>query len=306
MISRTVKEGIIELIIEEEGRLGSANKVAIFCGVSAGTISFCKNNIWDNVSDAMWLQIGNKLNYMFEDWVFAETTTSSMIRQIVSDAQERLLFMAISYRAGIGKSETCKKITSENNNGNQFYIECREWSKREFLEHLCTNLGVKVERKGYMSTDSLLMLVVKFFQQRRTKKPLLIIDEADKLKHSALRTLITLYNECQNKMGCVIVGTDNLEVEIKRGVRYNRKGFDELDSRFGRRFIHLHGSTYDDVKKICFLNGVKAESDIKKIFESAEPILKPVGDTFVKFVHDLRRVKRAIVACLLKSSLVSS
>ncbi len=303
MISKQVKQGIVQLIVQEEVRFGSANKLAQHCKVSPGVISFCKNGIWQNVSEEMWLLIGNKLRYPFDDWNFAETTTSAMMKQVLKDAKDRLLFMAVSYRAGVGKSAACKQSTSENTEGNQFYIQCREWSKREFLEQLCTALGVKAERKGYVSTDNLLMLVAEFFQQRIGKKPLLIIDEADKLKHSALRTLITLYNECQDKMGCVMVGTDNLEVEVKRGVRYNRKGFDEIDSRFGRRFIHLHGSTYEDVKKICVLNGVSVEADIKRIFESAEPVLKPLADgNFVKFVNDLRRVRRAVVAQLLKQS----
>ena len=128
---------------------------------------------------------------------------------------------------------------------------------------------------------------------------MLIIDEADKLKAPALRFLIPLYNRLEDKMGLVILGTENLEKEIKNGVRLQRKGYDEIDSRFGRNYIHLNGATKNDVAKIAIANGIADKKIHKDIFDKCRPVNKLIGKQNVKVVEDLRRVKRVIKSQLL-------
>lgn len=303
MVTTEFKKQVVQCIEKEKTSLGSFAKVAERAKVTKGVISFCVNNIWTNVSDEMWLQIASELKMQTNEWKVVDTTTSKMTEQLLVSAKERQLFMALAHRAGVGKSEACKLFEDKWKSQCVFRIECREWGKREFLQQLCIRLGLDTKRKGHLSLDELLMMAVGFFQERFFHKPLLIVDEGDKLKPAALRSLITFYNECCDKLGLVIVGTDNLEMEIKRGVRYNRKGYDELDSRFGRNFIHLYGSTLDDVRAICEANGIKDKVLIKSIFKECEPLPRKVEERFVDFVQDLRRVKRAVTRELLKSSL---
>ncbi len=136
--------------------------------------------------------------------------------------------------------------------------------------------------------------VIDFFQQRAKYKPLLIIDEADKLRPAALRSLIPIYNELEEQLGMVIMGTDNLEKEVKRGVRFDKKGFDEIDSRFGRNFIHLVGATQKDVADICAANGITDTVLQTSIFKECEPRQIMVQNQPRTVVEDLRRVKRAV------------
>jgi hypothetical protein len=124
------------------------------------------------------------------------------------------------------------------------------------------------------------------------------------LKPAALRTIITLYNECSSMMGLVISGTNNLKDEINNGVRHHRKGYDEIASRFGRTFISLKGATEADVGAICKANGIDNAKTIKAIFNEASPVERTMNDgqnvRFIKVVEDLRRVKRACQRELLK------
>lgn len=303
MVTESIKISVVSLIESENVRLGSYNKVAEKCGITGGTISFMRNRQDERVSDDMWLKVGGMLGLSFDQWNIVETGSFKIVRSVLATAKENRLFMAISDVAGMGKTESNKAYSREHKENGVFYIECREWGKKEFLKHLAQSLGISSAR-NYFTNDEILMQIVDFFQQRAMKKPLLIIDEADKLKPAALRTIITLYNECGSMMGLVISGTTNLKDEINKGVRHHRKGYDEIASRFGRSFISLKGASQSDVSAICKANGIENVATIKAIFEESAPVERTISDganvRFVKVVEDLRRVKRACQRELLK------
>jgi type II secretory pathway predicted ATPase ExeA len=129
-----------------------------------------------------------------------------------------------------------------------------------------------------------------------TCDPVLMIDEADKLKSSALRSLIPIYNRTRRRLGVVLAGTENLEKEIRSGVRANKKGFDELDSRLCRSYIKLQGATKQEVFAICEANGVKDADAKENIWNMLEKTSKPVGRnrTSVNVAEDFRVIERMI------------
>jgi DNA transposition AAA+ family ATPase len=286
------KNQVVELIKSETKRLGSQNKVASKCEVSSATISQMINGNWELIKDSLWAQVAKSLGYSPGNWQMADTNNSRMIERVCADAKAHSMFMAISEVAGSGKTSTLKKIAAAS--ASIYLIQAREWSKREFVQNLCTSLGISANGAGYVSTDTLSQRVIQFFREREIAKPLLIIDEADKLKPAALRILIPFYNELEDIAGVVVCGTENLEKEIKKGVQYAKKGYDEIDSRFGRNFIHLFGATYDDVAAVCQANGISETDQMKKIFKEASPSARMhQGKTFYT-VGDYRRIKRII------------
>ncbi|MGV4558678.1 AAA family ATPase [Ornithobacterium rhinotracheale] len=288
------KNELQQVIKQEIAHLGSAARVAKKAKVSDATIShMINNNNWNLVSDGMWLKVAQNLGYSFSGWALVETLNYKTIANVLTDAKDASLFMGISYRAGSGKTATLKLFSEQNKNNNVFYIQAREWSRREFLTELCRILGQKMG-KGYQSVDKLSAMVVKFFKNRIGNKPLLIVDEADKLKPNALRFFIFLFNELEDEMGVVISGTENLQQSFERGAKFNKLGFDELSSRFGRKFIKLIGATYKDVKMICEANGLSDEAKIKEVFAECEPTLINRGGQDFKVVEDLRRLKRVV------------
>lgn len=288
------KKEIVQAIHEEKARLGSYARVATKVGVSEATISQMRNENWELIKDTMWQKVAQALGFVSNSWQLAETLNFRKITNVMNDAKNANLFMAISYKAGSGKTATLSNYAELNNEECVFYIQAREWAKREFLYQLCKNLGVDTG-KGYTSVDALGMKVIDFFAKRKGKNPLLIVDEADKLKPSALRWFISLYNELEDEMGLIIAGTENLEKTIKQGVKYNKLGFDEIDSRFGRKFINdLIGARKQDVELICQANGISNKVLINKIFEDCEPAKILIQGQNIEVVDDLRRLKRVI------------
>lgn len=69
------------------------------------------------------------------------------------------------------------------------------------------------------------------------------------------------------------------------GLRYNKKGYKEINSRIGRRFFEVHATTQNDIYTICQANGLTADPEIKKVLKDAEAS-----------ENDLRRVKKMVHA----------
>ncbi|MGL6082534.1 MAG: ATP-binding protein, partial [Gammaproteobacteria bacterium] len=67
-------------------------------------------------------------------------------------------------------------------------VKAREWGGRIFVDEVMRVLGLK-KPNGYVTMDTKIMFICGFFKERRDKKCKLIIDETDKLRPSALRTL---------------------------------------------------------------------------------------------------------------------
>lgn len=299
-MTTTQKQEIAQLIEDERTRLGSYGKVAVKSGVSEATISLIKTGKWDEVRDGAWRTISAALGWRPDGWQLVDITNTRMLHQVYADAKAASLFIAVSHKAGSGKTAASKSYVSGNNQG-VYVIQCREWNRREFLINLCRQLGIDLGR-GWVNTDEVGMRVVEFFKARQRFRPVLIIDEADKLRPAALRSIIPLYNELEEQVGMVIMGTDNLEQEVKRGVRYNLKGYDEIDSRFGRNFVHLLGATQNDVAAICEANGITDKTMQQIIWQECEPRQSIVQGRTLMVVEDLRRVKRAIQRELLKAA----
>lgn len=300
------KNEIVNLMELEAANLGSRNKLAVKLNVSSATVSQIINGNWDNIKDEMFAKIGRDLGYNFSGWQIAETSSFKQVLQVLHTAQQNSLFIPISERAGMGKTEPAKVFTAANRGSHVYRLLCDEWAKREFLQELCNTLGISIPN-GVISIYKLGQLVIDYFSKISHKKPLLIIDEADKLKAPALRFLIPMFNALEDKIGVVILGTENLEKEIKKGVRLNRKGYDEIDSRFGRNYIHLLGATKNDVAKICEANSITDKAQHTEIFNECNPVKKLVEakdgqKTQVTVIEDLRRLKRVIIREQLKKT----
>ncbi|MGA0556567.1 AAA family ATPase [Larkinella sp. VNQ87] len=300
MITNTHKKDIADLLLADYGLLGGWQRVATKVGANVATVShnMLKPENWHQVSDTMWAKVAGKLGYKItqSEWVYVETTNSRIIKQVLSDAQNDCLFIAISEKAGSGKSSSIRAYKAQDANNSVIVFECRDWSRHVFYLKLAEAMGVHMPKFGmhHIKTDQLFDLIVKFLKTMvATKRPLLILDEADKLHANALTFLVPLYNELKGEIGVVIAGTENLEKQIKRGVRLAKKGYDEVDSRLGRSFVHLVGTTQSDVINICRANGIDRDQALT-IWQELETEQRQVNGRFMEVVVDLRRLERII------------
>lgn len=293
---RTHKQNeLIRLLNQEQQRHGSFNRLSRVLGVSNATVSNCTSGKWNLISDEMLDSLLAKLGGDSRaDWVVADTLNVKQMHQVINTARQSRSFWAISHKAGSGKTAAIRLYAQRLPQG-VYVIQAQEWTQRQFMVQLCRSLGIE-PAKGYNSIAMMLDQVVDYFIARTSENPLLIIDEADKLKDSAKRMIIPIYNRLEDQLACVWAGTENLANEIKRGVRSAKKGFDEIDSRFGRTYISLVGATIRDCEAICQANGINDNQVAARIFADSRPVSAVMGGHSLKVVEDMRRIKRLIVA----------
>lgn len=294
------KQQIIQLVREKKSQLKTMSAVATFCSVSESAISQLVDGKYEAKGDNIFLKIGNALGWKpngktgRRDWSTVETMDCRNIVRMCCDAKSNSLFLALSENAGVGKSEGLMHMYHQYKNADVYYIRCMDWGKTDFLLRLCRTLGINTST-GVRKPNDLLELVIEFFQQRGMNKPLLIADEANKLKDSAMRCLIPLYNECEDFLGVVMSGPEDLQKSIETGIRYKKRGYDEIYSRFGRTFVKLLGATVSDVIAICKANGFDDVEKIRQKFEDHQPIsriIKVSGkESRIRVLKDLRWIK---------------
>jgi hypothetical protein len=296
MLTKLQKRGILDALAKEVQVLGSWTKVATKVGLATATLTNNMRNEdrWEFVSDSVWTKAGNAVGYTFEKnvWHVVDTTNSKLMAAALNLAQSDSMFIGISEKAGSGKTAGVRKFKAEDDTNSVFLLQCQEWTKKQFLINLSQYLGLNLGTTETLTIGNKIIEAIK--ERASVGKPLLILDEADKLRPSAIRFLIHFYNNLEDECGLVICGTDNLEKEIKRGVQKATKGYDEIDSRLGRKFIHLVGSNYEDVVNICQSNGITEPGIIARIWADSEAKDKLIGGKYVAVCQDLRRLKRII------------
>lgn len=244
--------------------------------VSPATISQMINGKWDLIKDEMWRNVAAQIGYKDEKWEAVETSGYKRMMKILSDAKENALVMGICGDAGTGKTFSCKQFTMRNKQ--VYHLCCSEyWNKKVFLSELLLSMGR--DYTGY-SISEMMMEAVRCLKMQ--DKPLIILDEADKLSDHVLYFFITLYNQLEDECGIVLCATSHLEKKLKRGVRLAKKGYAEIWSRLGRKCVALKGVTAADIAKICEINGIEDAKSIDEVIADSE--------------SDLRRVKRRVHA----------
>lgn len=250
-------------------------------GVSAATVSQILNGNWELISDDMWRTVANQTGYDPRQWSVVETEGYTRMTQVLTDAQQHSLVMAVVGDAGCGKSQAIK-VYAEQHRG-VIALSCSEyWNRKEFLSELLQSLGT--EPGGSTVAD---MVREAIRQLKRREGVLIILDEADKLSDQVLHFFITIYNKLEDTVGIVLCATQYLKKRIERGVVNNRKGYKEIYSRIGRKFIPMPVVNRCDIKGVCLANGLDDRREIERIIDDAD--------------NDLRRVKRLVCALKLKS-----
>ncbi|MBO5729037.1 MAG: ATP-binding protein [Paludibacteraceae bacterium] len=267
-------------------RYESQNKAAnTMKGVSSATVSQILNENWDLITDAMWRNVATQIGYKENRWEAVETNNYRQMMMLLADVKENSLVMAITGEAGSGKTFAATQYTAKNKGS--YMLCCNEyWNRKVFLTELLTSLGR--DYTGYTVSE---MMIEAVRALKTQDAPLLILDEADKLSDQVFYFFITLYNQLEDECGIVLLATDHLEKRIKRGIKLNKKGYNEIWSRLGRKCVQLKGVNAADIAAICEANGIVESRDVDIVVADSE--------------SDLRRVKRKVHALTKKRTLKS-
>lgn len=270
------KQQIAERLQVYVNRFGSQNKAANSLKISAATVSQILNGNWELIKDDMWRNIAAQTGLNSKKWEVVETSNFKKLCTLFKDAVDDSQVFAVIDSAGSGKTETAKAFVEET--PNTYLLQCNEyWNRKYFLAELLTVMG-----RDYsgLTVAEMMSEVVRIL--KKTENPGVILDEADKLSDQVLYFFITLYNQLEDHCAIILMATDHLEKRIRRGLKLNKKGYKEIFSRIGRRFIEFGGVSASDAAAICLANGIENKNQIKEIWKDCE--------------GDLRRVKRKIYA----------
>ena len=246
--------------------------------VSSATISQMLNGKWELIKDEMWRNVAAQIGYKDEKWNAVATRDFTTLMRILSDVQENALVMAVTGEAGSGKTFALRQYT--NSNKQVYMLCCNEyWNRKAFLNELLQAMGRDAAGLG---VNEMMMEAVRHLKMQES--PMLILDEADKLSDKVLYFFISLYNALEGECGLLMVATSHLELRIRKGVKANKKGYNEIWSRIGRKCVTLKGVSAADIMVVCEANGVTDRRDIDLVINDSE--------------SDLRRVRRKVHAIL--------
>nr|DAS56486.1 MAG TPA: AAA domain protein [Caudoviricetes sp.] len=269
------KELIAARLREYCATQGGQNKAAnTLKGVSAATISKILNGDWDTIADGMWHNVSKQIGSSAEGWSLVSTSVYDELTELLECAQTDSQVMAIVGSAGCGKSATIRQYASTHDEVTA--IVCSEYQNRtSWLSAVMEAMGL--DPRGLSVAEKIGQIVRRL---KRADKPLLILDEADKMSDQVLYFFVTLYNELEGHCGVVLCATQYLDKRLVRGLRSGRKGYEEVYSRIGRQCIQLSVLSPEDISLVCVANGITGERKVRKIADEAE--------------CDLRRVRRAV------------
>ena len=249
-------------------------------GVSAAVVSQILNTKYESISDDMFSRIAAQIGFSFEHWTICESENFRLATYVLADAQ---MYKNVPWMVGdAGGGKTTAAIEFRRTHRNVFYILCSEDMKRsDFVREIAKQVGAPTD-----STSNLRdMLDYALGMIGFLQNPLLIFDEGDKLTDCVLNYFISIYNRLEGRAGIVFMSTDYIKRRVDNGLRYNKKGYKEINSRIGRKFFDLNATSRNDVYAICQANGLTGEVEIRRVLKDAE-----TSD------NDLRRVKRVIHA----------
>jgi DNA transposition AAA+ family ATPase len=255
----------------------SQNRVANKAGISAATISQMINGNWSMIKDDMWRKVQSGLRIDL-NWRHADTRNFIKITKLLAGTQARGMSIAISFREGHSKSHSYKWY--ERMADNVIYVECKSyWTKKMYVQALLRAAGLNSE--GTVGE-----LIETFIEHVRSlNNPIIIIDQADKLKDPLLDLFMDFYNDLAGACAFLLSGVPALKKRIERGVQRDKIGYRELYSRIGRKFYPLENTTLQDVAAVCVANGLSDENQIIEIFNTCE--------------GDFRRVRREVDKAML-------
>lgn len=274
------KNAICEALKRYVAKYPSQNKAAASLnGTSAGTVSTILSGAWDKISDEMWRKIAAQVHAFVDsgEWKTVETAALQEMVYAMEDALQWKNVTWVVGEAGCGKTTAARLYEEEHRE--VFYILCSEDMRRsDFVRTIARKVGIRTDG---MSIRDMLDAVTGSLVQMDA--PLLLFDEADKLIESVFHYFIDLYNRLEDKCGMVFFSTSYIRRRMKTGLQYDKKGYNEIHSRIGRKFFELEPTGPRDVYAVCVANGLCDRKQIAEVVQDSE-----------KYDFDLRRVKKAV------------
>jgi DNA transposition AAA+ family ATPase len=279
----------VALALEERMRSAhlSDTKVANQLGdVSDTAINFIRNHKWRDNAELVSMKVFRKVASWLKietDWnIVREDINYKKVMRVCEEAQTQCESFAISAPPGTSKTQPAEDYSR---NKNVFFLACAaHWTKKVFLEKLLQAMGQRL-----ITGEGLAAMCDRIVQKLNSMdRPLIIVDEADKLSDRIFQFFITFYNDTYTNCGFLFLGSVFFEIEVTRRVNENRQGYAEFFSRVGREFIHLKVPDDKRIAAICEANGLSDQLDIRQIVNTCKGDLRVVK----RMVQNFKKAKK--------------
>lgn len=272
-----IREALREFV-EQAGGIDQAS--AKLNNISPSSIRNLLKPGFPNISDSLWRSVRAQImrDVTGEKWQIVDTVTTRDIFYTLKEAQENKSVTWIVAPAGSGKTTSSELYCKTHRNA--FYMECQaDMNKSDFAQGLLRSMGIRVNTQK-RSRDIIQRVIDEVYE---LEDVIFCFDEGDKLSDNIFYYFITLINRLKGKASMVFLSTSYIEDRMKNGVGYNKKGYQEIQSRIGRKFFMANPPQPTDVYKICMANGIEKKTDIDAIIKDAE-----------QYNLDLRRVEKKV------------
>ncbi|PHN00654.1 ATP-binding protein [Flavilitoribacter nigricans] len=244
----------------------SQNQMANVMGISNAQASSVFNpGKWDNVSNELW----QRLESMFvkHDWVVYETENFRAIQSVCADSQQFSMNHCISEYTGAGKTTALESYAKQTPHA--YYVLCDQMmTPKDLAREIQRVMGINVDGNARLMAIAIVTYLV---QQSR---PVILIDEADKLSDRCLMMLKMIYDRLENRCGFVTAGTEVLRERIEKFARRNKLGYREIERRFANykslvKFDPREKTIQGEILMMCKDQGITTKGQITHILKHA-------------------------------------
>ena len=190
-------------------------------------------------------------------------------------------------RADVGKTYTARCYVKENRNA--VYIDCSQVkSKQKLIRQIAREFGISHSGRYSDVYEDLV------YYLRTLSSPLVILDEAGDLDYAAFLELKALWNATEFVCGWYMMGADGLKTKIEEHMGRKKVGYEELFSRFGKRFLKITPDgteAWDDFARAQVALIARAncpDADVKKIYHNTGGSLRRIPVELSKMDKDIK------------------
>jgi hypothetical protein len=248
MITQEFKKKVIDaLSVSRNNFNGSDARFATAMGINPSIYNRLKKGETDQIlSDAKFISLARHLNVSMlnrPEWKIANTPVFQFITTQLQVCQAQGLSSMLVDLSDIGKSFSAQYYC--RNNKNAVYIDCSQVkSKQKMIRGIAQGFGVgSTGRYADVYGDLV-------FYLKTLENPLIVLDEAGDLEHTAMLEIKALWNATEHFCGFYMMGADGLENRIRNSINYKKVGYTELFSRFGKRYGKVIPSAGDESSKL--------------------------------------------------------
>ena len=236
-LTKEFREKVRQVVVEASNNYsGSNSDYSKSLGINKTVYSRMNNGETERIlSDNMWLTLGRQFNVSLTEnkWKAVRTEVYNKIENDLRQCKENAMSKMLVDDCGIGKTFCAKHIARGMKD--TFYIDCSQaTTKTLFIRELARIVGVSSTGRYIDVLNNL-----KYCLNTVLIKPLIILDEAGDLDKDAFRVIKTLWNATEYNCGWYMMGAEDLEAMIKKGMKSTKNSYKEIFDRYNQDFTRV-------------------------------------------------------------------